>query len=68
MNKKLYIGKQSIGDWIFDGVNVIVMFMVFVVTLYPFLYVLFASVSDPGQFIRNIGIFILSAWILFRCV
>ena len=54
-NKNRQIGKLTFGDRLFDGFNILAMFFVLVITLYPFLYVLFASFSDPGQFVRNIG-------------
>lgn len=39
----------------FDIVNVIIMLLIMLVTLYPFLYVLFASLSDPMLFMENGG-------------
>jgi putative aldouronate transport system permease protein len=52
------MGKRlSIGERIFDVFNVIVLSLVAVITLYPLLYVLFASVSDPLRFaMRDLGI------------
>ena len=54
IGSKLY-SNRSLGEFLFDGFNVFIMFFVLVCTLYPFLYVLFASFSDPGEFVRNIG-------------
>ncbi|MFD0961073.1 carbohydrate ABC transporter permease [Paenibacillus chungangensis] len=47
---------RSIGERIFDGANVFFMFLLSVVTLYPFLYVLFASLSDPAWLVKVRGI------------
>ncbi len=43
------------GDLVFRGLNGIFMTLVVTVTLYPFLYVLFASVSDPVRMGRHMG-------------
>ena len=45
------ITKKKIG--LFDVVNTIIMLIVLLVTLYPFYYVLIASVSDGSQIIRG---------------
>lgn len=39
--------KGTVGDRIFDGVNAVILAAVTVITLYPLIYVLSASVSDP---------------------
>lgn len=39
--------KSSKGEKVFDGINVIIFILVIIVTLYPMLYVLNASFSDP---------------------
>ena len=39
----------------FDCVNVVIMLVIMLVTLYPFLYVLFVSLSDPMLFMENGG-------------
>lgn len=41
--------KRSIGEHIFDTVNVILLILVAFITLYPFWYVIVASVSDPNM-------------------
>lgn len=41
--------KRSLGELIFSGVNTCFMILLCFVTLYPFLYVLFASLSDPAE-------------------
>ncbi|WP_257345928.1 carbohydrate ABC transporter permease [Pseudalkalibacillus decolorationis] len=48
--------KQSLGERTFDFVNTLLMLILILATLYPFLYVLFASVSDPGLLAKNRGI------------
>lgn len=45
--------KTNISSCTFDIVNVIILALIAVVTLYPFLYVIFASVSDPIKLIGN---------------
>lgn len=50
------IRKRTIGDHIFDTLNIIAMIFIIIVTLYPFLYVLFASLSDPSAMVAHSGI------------
>ncbi len=40
---------KSLGAWIFEIVNVLIMLVVIAITLYPFVYVLMASFSDSIQ-------------------
>jgi putative aldouronate transport system permease protein len=47
--------KRSLGEWIFSGVNTCFMILLCFVTLYPFLYVMFASLSDPTEMARFRG-------------
>lgn len=47
--------KRSLGELIFSGVNTCFMILLCFVTLYPFLYVLFASLSDPAEIARFRG-------------
>lgn len=47
--------KRSLGEWIFSSVNTCFMILLCFVTLYPFLYVLFASLSDPTEMARFRG-------------
>ena len=42
--------KRTKGEKVFDTFNYIFLFLILIVTLYPCLYVLFASLSDPGAF------------------
>lgn len=48
--------KKSLGERAFDIGNVAFMFFLIVITLYPMLYVLFASISKPLEFMRHSGI------------
>ncbi len=51
--------KKSLGDYVFDTFNYIFLFFVAVFSLYPFLYVLFASVSIPQRLIQHDGLLLL---------
>jgi len=48
--------RRSIGERVFDLVNVVFMIIIMTITLYPFLYVLFASLSNPADLFRHQGI------------
>jgi len=48
--------KRSLGDKIFDGCNYVVLTFLMIITLYPFLYVLFASLSVPSELVKQTGI------------
>lgn len=50
------VEKRSASEHIFDTFNVILMLFIIVVTLYPFLYVLFASLSDPASMVAHSGV------------
>ncbi len=41
--------KRNLGSWIFDILNYLFMFLVIAVMLYPFLYVIALSLSDPTE-------------------
>lgn len=47
------VEKESRGSRIFSVLNYLLLAVIGVVCLYPFLYVVFASFSDPNQFIRH---------------
>ncbi|MGG4143559.1 carbohydrate ABC transporter permease [Paenibacillus algorifonticola] len=47
---------RSRGDKIFDTCNIIFLCCLMLATLYPFLYVLFASVSVPSELVKHTGI------------
>lgn len=48
--------KRSMGEKIFDVVNVILLAGLSLATLYPLLYVIFASLSDPMLLLSNKGL------------
>lgn len=47
---------RSVREIIFDVTNVVMLCLLSIVTLYPFVYVLFASVSIPSEFVQHRGI------------
>jgi putative aldouronate transport system permease protein len=49
-------GKKGPGDYIFDAFNVLFLFFLMLVTLYPFIYVLYASISDPVRMMAHSGL------------
>ncbi len=49
-------GKKSIGSRIFDTANAIFLVGLSIITLYPFIYVLFASFSDPDRLMAHRGL------------
>ena len=48
--------KKSFNEKVFDFVNAFAMITIMVLTIYPFLYVAFASVSSPMELIRHKGL------------
>jgi putative aldouronate transport system permease protein len=48
--------KKTIGDYIFDTVNVIILMLLTVSTLYPFIYIIFASLSSPSELAAHTGV------------
>ncbi|MBD2867301.1 carbohydrate ABC transporter permease [Paenibacillus arenilitoris] len=48
--------KRSLGDKIFDACNTIFLCGLMLVTLYPFMYVVFASLSVPSELVKHSGI------------
>jgi len=52
MNNKIRTG---IGERIFNIVNILLMILLMMITLYPMLYVVFASFSKPGRFMMHYG-------------
>lgn len=48
--------KRSLGERVFSVFNTILLLLIALVTLYPFAYVVFASISDPVKIISNQGI------------
>jgi putative aldouronate transport system permease protein len=47
--------RQSRGERAFNGLNIILLLGLVVITAYPLLYVVFASLSEPSQLIANRG-------------
>ena len=54
--KAWYYGHPSTGSRIFDICNIVFMVLLMVITVYPFLYVLFASLSEPLKLYSHQGI------------
>ncbi|MBO1511444.1 carbohydrate ABC transporter permease [Metabacillus bambusae] len=48
--------KKTLGERLFDYGNIIFLFLLSIITLYPLLYILFASLSDPTYVAQNRGI------------
>jgi putative aldouronate transport system permease protein len=48
--------RKSLGERIFDSINVVLLIGLMLITLYPMLYVLFASFSNPGELARYRGL------------
>ena len=48
--------RRTLGEQIFDSINIVLMLIVVVITLYPIYYVLMASFSDPGRLIASNGL------------
>ena len=55
MNKKNSI-KQSKGVLVFRGINGLIMLSLIFVTLYPFLYIIFASLSTSTELMKHTGV------------
>ncbi|MGE5551197.1 MAG: carbohydrate ABC transporter permease [Bacteroidota bacterium] len=52
--------KRSLGEHIFDKLNVFFMLILIIVTIYPLSYVLLASLSDPMSFMAHQGLLLKS--------
>jgi putative aldouronate transport system permease protein len=48
--------KKTIGDYIFDSVNIIILAALAVITAYPFVYVIFASLSSADELTAHSGL------------
>jgi putative aldouronate transport system permease protein len=48
--------QKSLGDRIFDCFNYLLLTLLMLVTLYPFMYVVFASLSTPSELVKHTGI------------
>jgi len=49
-------GKKSLGSKIFDAFNTILLVIISIITIYPFIYVVFASFSDPSRLMAHRGV------------
>jgi putative aldouronate transport system permease protein len=49
-------GKKGPGDLVFDAFNIVFMLFLVTVTVYPFLFIVFASFSDPVRFMGHQGV------------
>ncbi len=58
--------KMSTGEWIFQGFNYILMLVLIFLTIYPFLYVIFGSFSDPVELGKVSGILLHPAGFTLR--
>jgi putative aldouronate transport system permease protein len=47
--------QKKTSEKVFDVINYLIMLLLIVITLYPFLYVVLSSVSDPGELLRHSG-------------
>lgn len=48
--------RKSVLDITFDALNGLFMIFLMTITLYPFVYIIFASLSDPGEMMRTTGL------------
>ena len=51
--------KRSNGERAFEVFNITFMICLILITFYPFLYVLYASLSEPGDLLRHTGVLLL---------
>lgn len=49
-------GNRSVGEKLFDVFNYVLLSVITLCTLYPLIYVLFASLSDPTRYMQHSGI------------
>lgn len=50
------VGKKKVSHWIFDISNILFLLFLMIITLYPLVYVIFASLSDADLLIAHSGI------------
>ena len=50
------VGKRTFGGQIVYAAIILIMIALMIVTVYPFLHVLFASLSDPAELMRTRGV------------
>lgn len=53
--------KRTLGDWVFDIFNYLLMIVIAFTTLYPFLHVLFSSFSDSTKLVEHTGLMLRPA-------
>lgn len=51
--------RRSAGERIFDCINVLLLLGIMAVSIYPLLYVLNSSVSDPNELLRSRSLMLL---------
>ena len=49
-------GRKSFGEKLFDAFNYTLLTLITICTMYPLMYVLFASLSDPTLYMQHSGI------------
>jgi putative aldouronate transport system permease protein len=54
--KQWNYGKKSAASHVFDSFNVLFLLFMVIITLYPFLYVVFASISNPVRLMGHSGL------------
>ena len=59
-------GRPSVGSRVFDTFNVVFMLFLMIITLYPFLYVLFASLSNPLKLYSHSGLLLHPLGLSFK--
>jgi putative aldouronate transport system permease protein len=50
------IGKRKLLDYVFDFINTILMILLGIITLYPFIYIAFGSISDSTAMMMHRGL------------
>ena len=48
--------RRTFGENVFDSINIMIMLIVIIITIYPIYYVLVASFSDPGRLVASSGL------------
>jgi putative aldouronate transport system permease protein len=51
--------KKTFGENVFDFLNIVFMLFMILITLYPFVFVLMASLSEPMRFLAHRGVLVL---------
>ena len=51
----MFVINRTKGEKVFDAINVFLIFVLIIVTLYPFYYVIVASFSEPAELFRSPG-------------